>query len=70
VAADHREKGDPLRLLDRQPAEQDLIQEGEDGGVGADPQGQGEDGHHGERLGLAKSPEGEPEILGEAPHAR
>src|SRR6185295_5212192 len=69
MAAHHREEGDPLRLLDGQPAEQDLVEQGEDGGVGADPEGQGEDGHHGEGLGLAEPAEGEPEILDEASHA-
>jgi hypothetical protein len=68
VAAAHGQEGQLLRVLHRQAPQQDLIQQGEYRGVGADAEGQGKDGHHGEGLGLGEAAKGESEVLDEVSH--
>src|SRR6202030_4247608 len=43
--------------------EQDGVDEGEDGGVGSDAEGEGENGSHGEAAALSELPEGVADIL-------
>src|SRR5262249_13296634 len=52
-----------LRLGKRKGAEQDRVNDGEDGGVGSDTEAEHEDGREGECGALAQHAQGEPEIL-------
>src|SRR5580704_3473086 len=54
-----------LRIGDGDGAEHDAVDDGEDGGVGADAEGEGEYDDGGEERGFADAAEGEAEILDE-----
>ena len=51
-----------LRIPDRQLPQHDLIHQGEDGGVGADAQGEREDRDRGEQRASADRAQGKPGI--------
>ena len=53
----------PLWIADRQGAKKCRVDEAEDGGVGADAEGKGEDGDGGEARGFAQHAKGEAQIL-------
>jgi hypothetical protein len=55
-----------LGMLDGKIAEQDLVDEGEDGGVGADAEGEREQGDQGEAGALGERAEAEAGVLEEA----
>ena len=59
------EDDEMLRVGDGDGAEHDAVDDGEDGGVGADAEGEGEDDDGGEERGFADAAEGEAEILHE-----
>ncbi len=68
VAAFHSESDQLLRVLDGQAAQQHLVEQGEDRGVGPDADGQREDRHQGEAGRLEKPPEGVPDVLQHSAH--
>ena len=53
------EQGEAVRLRHRQRAYEQLIDDAEDGGVGADAEREGEDGHGGEAGMLEQLADGE-----------
>ena len=65
AAAFQAELHEFARVFDGQHAQQDLVHQGEHGGVGADAEGQGEDGDGGEDRGFDQSADGETEFLHE-----
>src|SRR5580704_5875254 len=48
MAAAHGEEDEFLRILDGEEAEEDLVEKGENGGVGADAEGESQDSDSGE----------------------
>jgi len=58
-----------IRLGDRQPAQQDLVDEREDGGVGADAKGERQDGDGGEERAAAQPAKSQPQISSGSGHA-
>ena len=60
----------PLGLRVGQRPQQDRVDHAEDGGVGADAQGQGEDGHRREAPGLGQDPDGVFDVAPEAFHGQ
>jgi len=62
------EQHDVLGITNRQEPENQLIDEGEDGGIGADAQRQRQNRHGGEHRGLAEAPDGIQGILEELRH--
>ena len=59
---------DLLRFLDGESAQQGLIQQGEHRRVGTDAEGEGDDGHRRENLGLGESSKGRAQIFYEVFH--
>ncbi len=57
VAAAHGEEDEFLGIFDGEKAEEDLVEEGEDGGICADAEGQGEDGDDSEAGSAGKGAE-------------
>jgi hypothetical protein len=57
MAAAHGEEDEFAGIFDREKAEEDLVEESEDGGVGADAEGQSEDGDGGEAGSTAEGAE-------------
>ncbi len=68
VVAVAGEEDETLRLLDGEEAEEDLIEEAEDGGVGSDAEGERGDGDGGEDGGFGEGAEGEAEIADQSVH--
>jgi len=62
VVAAHGEKDELLRILDGEEAQQDLIEERENGGVGANAESQREDGYGGEAGSTGEHAEGVLEV--------
>jgi hypothetical protein len=60
-----REENELLRIFNGKIAEQHRIDDREDGGVGADAEGEGEDGYSREARGFAQHAEGVAQILGQ-----
>src|SRR5258708_22299669 len=58
VATLHGEQDELLGILDGEEAQQDLVEEGENGGVGADAESQGQDGHGGKAGSAREHAEG------------
>ena len=59
-----------FRMFHGQKAQQDLIDQGEDGGVRTNPQGQGQDGDDGEGRRLGERAEGEADVVSETRHVQ
>jgi hypothetical protein len=57
------EEDEMLGILDGQRAKQDGVEQGEDGGVGADAEGEGEQGDEGEAGALEEAAEAETDVL-------
>jgi hypothetical protein len=64
MAAVHGEQGQLLRIFYREEAKKDLVEQGEDGGVGAYTEGKGEDGNGGEARAAAEGAKGILEVAG------
>ncbi len=62
VAPFHGEQDELLGILDGEETEENLVEEGEDGGVGADAESQGEDGYGGEAGSAGEHAEGVLEV--------
>ncbi len=62
VAAMHGEEDEFLGILDGEEAEEDLVEESENGGICADAEGQGEDGDYRETGSAREGAEGVLEI--------
>src|SRR5260370_41007815 len=62
VTAHHGEQDELLGILDGEEAKENLVQEGKDGGVGANAESQREDGHGGEARSASEHAEGVLEV--------
>ena len=69
VLATSGEEDELLGVAHRQQLEDELIDQGEDSGIGTDPQGEGEHGDGGEQGRFAKGTEGIAQVLEEISHA-
>ena len=57
-----------LRVFDGEQAQENLIHQGEDGGISADAEGQRQDGHGDEDGRFLEGPQGEAQIVREIAH--
>jgi hypothetical protein len=62
MVAAHGKENEFLGILDREKAEEDLVEEGENSGIGADAEGEGQDGDGGEARSAGESAESVLEI--------
>src|SRR5437899_3521030 len=69
VPAAPGQQHDLFRMLDRQQPQDQLIDQREDGRIGADPQGQRQDRHQAEDRRLPEAADGEQDVLQKLGHA-
>ncbi len=68
VAVDQQRQAVGVRIGQR--PQQDAVDDAEDRRVGADPQGQGDEGGGGQRRGAGEAPEGDPQVFEQGLHRR
>jgi hypothetical protein len=68
VPGDRSHSREPVRVGIRQRLEQQRVDDAEDGGVGADADGERDDDHQRQRGGAPQSPDGVAEVLQEGSH--